>query len=187
MLTRLRLAPFQPSGDWQRDGPLLVKWLSDYWLSLEQKNALAIDEAAITVRQGIQFPATQVPSTDANNLDDYEEGNVTFTDTSGAALVFTTSAGKYTKAGRHVFVTGKITYPVTVNGAVSMIGGLPFASGAAGDCSGSLGTAGAAVAGTWILLPANGSSFNPEPANGGGLTNAQLSAATLWIGIHYIT
>jgi hypothetical protein len=181
VFTRLRIP--QLTGDAVAD----IRTIIEHFRNLEGKGVLAIDEAAITASQGIKFPATQVSSTDANTLDDYEEGSVTFTDTSGATLSLTTNAGKYTKIGRHVFVTGKITYPVTASGAVSMIGGLPFTSASASDCSGSLGTTGAAVAGSWILLPASATSFNPEPANGGGLTNAQLSTATLWIGLHYIT
>ena len=176
---------FNPPG--QVDAPGVLKAVAEWILGLNQKGALEISQARIYADQGIQFPATQVASTDANNLDDYEEGNVTFTDTSGATLSLTTNAGKYTKIGRHVFVTGKITYPATASGATAMIGGLPFTSGSGSDCSGSLGTASAAVAGTWILLPASSSSFNPEPANGGGMTNAQLTGATLWIGLHYIT
>ena len=55
---------------------------------------------------GVQFPATQVPSADANTLDDYEEGTFTPTirgeDTSGTPV---TGNGFYTKIGRFVYVT----------------------------------------------------------------------------------
>jgi hypothetical protein len=51
----------------------------------------------------IQFPATQNASSNANTLDDYEEGNFTATITSGGT--FTDLAnGSYTKIGRQVFI-----------------------------------------------------------------------------------
>ncbi len=181
MFTRLRLPVFQTTGNWLKDGPLLVKWQSDYWLSLEQKNALSLDEAAITVRQGIQFPAAQVPSTDANNLDDYEEGTWVPTDGSGATLSFTVDHATYTKVGRLVSGQAKITYPVTASGAGSQINGLPFASAkqTAGPCGSDGGSP------TWILI--SGSSINPEPLNGGGILNSALSGKTLWINFSYYT
>jgi hypothetical protein len=52
---------------------------------------------------GITFPATQVPSADANTLDDYEEGtwSPTLTGSSGSATYFERS-GTYTKIGNMV-------------------------------------------------------------------------------------
>jgi hypothetical protein len=78
---------------------------------------------------GITFPATQVPSADANTLDDYEEGTWTPTDASGASLTFvSTTFGRYIKIGRMVFATGMATYPSTSSTAVLAMGGLPFVS-----------------------------------------------------------
>jgi hypothetical protein len=69
---------------------------------------------------GITFPATQVPSADANTLDDYEEG--TWTPASGGGSA---GAALYTKIGRMVYIYGDITFTgVTV--AVGNITGLPF-------------------------------------------------------------
>lgn len=42
MLTRRRLEPFRPSWEWSQDGPRVVKWITDYFLSLEDRGALAI-------------------------------------------------------------------------------------------------------------------------------------------------
>jgi hypothetical protein len=75
---------------------------------------------------GITFPATQSASTDANTLDDYEEGTWTPVDGSGASLSFTGASGTYTKIGRLVTVIGTTTYPTTASGAVTNIAGLPF-------------------------------------------------------------
>jgi hypothetical protein len=78
---------------------------------------------------GITFPATVSASSDANTLDDYEEGSWTPNDASGANLTFLIVKGRYTKIGREVTCYMAIQYPSTVNGAVSEIGGLPFTSG----------------------------------------------------------
>jgi len=80
---------------------------------------------------GITFPATQVPSADANTLDDYEEGTWTPAVTFGAASVGQTGtfAGFYTKTGNQVFATALInlTAKGSSTGTVG-IGGLPFTS-----------------------------------------------------------
>ena len=82
----------------------------------------------------IKFPATQVPSADANTLDDYEEGTWTPTISFGGASVGVTyaagRAGQYTKIGRQVTVTAYIL--LTSKGSstgLARIGGLPFATG----------------------------------------------------------
>ena len=75
---------------------------------------------------GITFPATQSASSDANTLDDYEEGEWTPTDASGAALSFTSAVGKYTKIGRAVFLEFRVTYPTTSSTATATIGFSPF-------------------------------------------------------------
>jgi hypothetical protein len=83
----------------------------------------------------IQFPATQVASANANNLDDYEEGTWTPIDSSGASLTFTNTSNNayYTKIGDMVYASFRLTYPSTANGSTAIVGGLPFTS------SGSMG------------------------------------------------
>lgn len=77
---------------------------------------------------GITFPATQAPSADANTLDDYEEGTWTPVDGSGAGLSFSNTSGNclYTKVGRTVIASFRVTYPSTSNTSLARIGGLPF-------------------------------------------------------------
>ncbi len=76
---------------------------------------------------GITFPATQSASTNANTLDDYEEGSWTPTDGSGAGLTFNVNSATYTKVGRLVFINVYLTYPSTASSAGAAISGLPFA------------------------------------------------------------
>ena len=75
----------------------------------------------------IQFPATQNASSNANTLDDYEEGDWTPTDASGAGLTLTVNGAQYVKIGRMVYGWFWITYPSTANGNYAEVGGLPFA------------------------------------------------------------
>jgi hypothetical protein len=82
---------------------------------------------------GIQFPATQVPSADANALDDYEEGTWTPTIAFGGAAVgitYGTRTATYTKVGRLVHAGFDIT--LTAKGSstgTATIEALPFSIG----------------------------------------------------------
>jgi hypothetical protein len=79
---------------------------------------------------GITFPAIQSASTDANTLDDYEEGTWTPIATPAVgSLTSYTSNGNYTKIGRTVFFRGVINLSTvgTASGAL-YVGGLPFAA-----------------------------------------------------------
>jgi hypothetical protein len=81
----------------------------------------------------IKFPATQVPSADANTLDDYEEGTWTMgVSFGGASVGVTTSAntGTYTKIGRQVTVNGflQLTNKGSSTGN-ALITGMPFTAG----------------------------------------------------------
>ena len=86
---------------------------------------------------GITFPATQSASTDANTLDDYEEG--TFTPTIGGTTVTGTATyayqlGYYTKVGRMVYIQGYIEWSAgNGSGAGMRMNGLPFSSNANAD------------------------------------------------------
>jgi hypothetical protein len=77
---------------------------------------------------GIQFPATQVASSDANTLDDYEEGTWTPVIKFGTTTATADVSGFYTKVGRLVTVTGYINLQ-SKNGGTGVIGmeGFPFA------------------------------------------------------------
>ena len=91
-----------------------------------------------TSGSGITFPATASASSDANTLDDYEEGTWTPTyTTTGTNFTSVTydaaiTAGRYTKIGNMVYVQGGLrTDAITVGSAsgIVSIGGLPFTPG----------------------------------------------------------
>ena len=81
----------------------------------------------------IQFPATQVASSNANTLDDYEEGS--FTPTLGASIsdpsvtyVSAFTYGRYIKIGRLVYFTLEVRTSSLSGGSGNIrIRGLPFA------------------------------------------------------------
>ena len=80
---------------------------------------------------GISFPATQSASSDANTLDDYEEGTWTpsYTGSITNPTITQVTDGRYTKIGRFVFLMANMyTSAVTSAGSGDLrISGLPFA------------------------------------------------------------
>jgi hypothetical protein len=77
---------------------------------------------------GITFPATQSASSDANTLDDYEEG--TWTPSVGGNATYNAGhGGRYVKVGNAVTVSFQIAINVIGTGSSATISGLPFATG----------------------------------------------------------
>ena len=131
---------------------------------------------------GVEFPATQVADARPNVLDDYEEGNFTITDQSGAGLTFSTGAGKYTKVGRVVTYTGTVVYPATANTNAAIISRPPFVNVEESPVSimSNVGsTLQAYVISTGINFFPVGS-FTPS-------TNASLSGKTIYVSGCYMT
>jgi hypothetical protein len=79
---------------------------------------------------GIAFPATQSASSDANTLDDYEEGTWTPTlvgNSTAGTYTFSTSQANYTKIGRQVTVNAYLVFGTASGGSgIAKFGGLPF-------------------------------------------------------------
>ena len=80
----------------------------------------------IQVSNGITFPATQSASSDANTLDDYEEG--TWTPSVGGTATYTAQQATYTKIGRVVQITAYLIINSIGTGSSTTISGLPFAT-----------------------------------------------------------
>jgi len=81
---------------------------------------------------GITFPATQSASSNANTLDDYEEGTftVTFVPNTSGTISLSSDTCSYTKVGRAVTITGflKVSSVSSPLGYLK-ISGLPFGGG----------------------------------------------------------
>jgi hypothetical protein len=76
---------------------------------------------------GVTFPATQSASSNANTLDDYEEGDWTPTIAGGYTSVsYASQGGWYTKVGRLANISGRIQFSGTANNTNIQIGSLPF-------------------------------------------------------------
>jgi hypothetical protein len=93
---------------------------------------VAIDGNTFSISglQGIKFPATQSASTDANTLDDYEEGTWTPTLTFGGGstgMTYGGQLGTYVKIGKLVWLNCRVT--LTAKGSSTgsaRVTGLPF-------------------------------------------------------------
>jgi len=107
-------------------------------LAVGKSSTLALEGATTQTGTGITFPATQSASSDANTLDDYEEGTWTpvVTSQSGSITSYT-ATGSYTKVGRIVTIYSNIQ--VTNIGTASgqmFINGSPFSPLGGAQCGG---------------------------------------------------
>ncbi len=103
----------------------------------------------------IKFPATQVPSSDVNTLDDYEEGNwtptIAFATNGNLSVTYSTRIGTYIKIGRRVqftfeIVTSAFTH-TTASGNLRVTGLGITSSSAQGNAYSSVTFGGITVAG----------------------------------------
>jgi hypothetical protein len=152
---------------------------------------------AIQLSAGVGFPATQVASSDANTLDDYEEGTFTPTiigSTTAGSATYSTQAGNYTKIGRLVTVQMYIGWTGHTGTGDMSISGLPFTSintisvaSAAIGLSDSISlTAGNILAG-YVVPNATEVLFKQFPTGGGGSSNVPVDAAgSVMLTVSYI-
>ena len=90
-------------------------------VTVKTGRSLALETAFTQTGLGITFPASQFASTDANTLDDYEEGTWVPNQGSGLTVVGAfSSVGRYTKIGNVVTVWGDVTGATSI--AVSAVG-----------------------------------------------------------------
>jgi hypothetical protein len=87
---------------------------------------------------GITFPATQSASSNANTLDDYEEGTFTPTITAGySSITYGEQVGWYVKTGNMVLVSCRIYFSGTATGGFITMS-CPFTQGPTGYGSGGI-------------------------------------------------
>ena len=115
--------------------------------SLKVRGLLDLSDASAG---GIKFPATQVPSSDANTLDDYEEGTFTPGISFGGGttgLTYLTQIASYTKQGDRVQYQGYVR--INDNGSstgAARFTGLPFTTNAVGNSYSGVAVAGFGMA-----------------------------------------
>jgi hypothetical protein len=95
---------------------------------------LITNGSGIASVNGVQFPATQSASADANCLDDYEEG--TWTPSVGGNATYTLRTGKYRKIGSLVFIDCEMHINTIGTGSNNTITGIPFTAASGGGSSG---------------------------------------------------
>ena len=87
------------------------------------------DTNGITSVNGIQVPATQSASADANTLDDYEEGTWTpsiIGSTTAGTGTYTTQQGTYTKIGNIVKFQAEIVWTAHTGTGQVQVANYPF-------------------------------------------------------------
>ena len=166
----------------------------------QSKTTISVGDATPSASgAGITFPATQSASSDANTLDDYEEGTWTaaFVPSTSGSITMNAATGTYTKVGRNVTINGLFT----VTSVSSPLGyftitGLPFSGGASASkrCALAINSDDMNVTMTTTLLAniQSGSEIYVLKNNGtGGIsltTAADVKAGTvIFIGGTYIT
>jgi hypothetical protein len=99
-------------------------------LDVKVAETLALQGATSQTGTGITFPATQNASSNANTLDDYEEGTWTPTSTTPNISISVIGTARYTKIGRQVstYFYATITNSTGANINGINVSGLPFAS-----------------------------------------------------------
>jgi hypothetical protein len=91
--------------------------------------SVALQGGTVVTGTGISFPATQSASTDANTLDDYEEGTYTPTVVGSVTTgtgTYSIQAGSYTKIGNRVDFTTVLSWSAHTGTGNLIISGLPF-------------------------------------------------------------
>jgi hypothetical protein len=139
----------------------------------------------LQLKSGITFPATQVASSDANTLDDYEEGTFTPTiigTTTAGIGTYTTNQGRYTKIGNRVFCDVYISWSAHTGTGNLNLEGLPFTSNAAisaisiGLCSNISLTAGNIMTGV-TTASSTQIYFQQYPSGGGARSVVPMDTA----------
>jgi len=91
-----------------------------------------ISSGVLNGANAIKFPSIQVPSSDVNTLDDYEEGTWTPTVTFGGGstgITYTQQQGNFTKIGNRILFDGLIILSSKGSSAgVALIVGLPLSA-----------------------------------------------------------
>ena len=138
------------------------------------------DNVVIANGKGIDFSATSGTGT-SELFADYEEGNWTPIDSSGAGLVFTSVDGKYTKTGNIVTARCTFTFPATANAAGILIGGLPFTlSSNQADRQGFLSYNSYNGGADTVLPGASATTFQFRAATGAARTNVEYTSAVIY-------
>jgi hypothetical protein len=144
---------------------------------------------------GITFPATQSASSDANTLDDYEEGTFTpivIGGTIAGTGTYGTQSGSYTKVGRLVSFRLQVFWSAHTGTGGLFVGSLPFTNFAIGGATIGLLNDLTLTASNYAMADfVDGSTsvrFRQYPTGGGTITDVAMdSAANIVLSGTYFT
>ena len=140
----------------------------------------------VSIPNGVEL-GSGVDGTNANTLNDYEEGSWTVTDQSGAGLSLTVYVATYTKIGNQVFFEIGMVFPTTSNTTEIKLS-LPFTAKNSND-----NTGGAAITTTnsgrndSIVVGRNTAFLHVQSNLNAGATNANYSGKQLRCAGQYTT
>jgi hypothetical protein len=154
--------------------------------TIQGEASLTFDGTTLTIPGQITFPASVSLSSNANTLDDYQEGVFTpvfqdwsFSNSEGQS--YTTQVGRYVKIGRwvtvQIYLACNLASSTLADGSQSLIAGLPFAS--------STGTGFNYALSCSYLYGMSGSSPYPVGRNVTGMVNANTSYVVLSMWSHW--
>ena len=146
---------------------------------------IELDEnRVVTLSAGqLKFPASQNASTNANTLDDYEEG--TFTPTANVITYDAGTTARYVKIGRMVHVQAFLDFPATGDTGQAKITNMPFTSVTSAVLA--VGFVGGQVTNAaGCRVESNSTELTLRAAAGGAnLTNANCSGQEVYVNITY--
>ena len=111
-------------------------YAADNLLNINGNGNVSLSGATTTADGvGITFPATQVASSNANTLDDYEEGTWSPIYTGGGiSVTYSEQTGRYVKIGKMVYISCRLVTTTASGGSgLLRVGGLPFTSSASSN------------------------------------------------------
>ena len=144
----------------------------------------------------ITFPATQSASSNANTLDDYEEGTFTpiiYGASTTGSTTYVSQSGTYTKIGRVVYFMVDVDWSAQSGTGSLLMGGLPFtASSVNGQNSYSASNLALSASHFPSLAQVNGSTtvvnFYQSGTGGNALLSVPVdSSARIWMNGFYFT
>lgn len=142
----------------------------------------------LQLSSGITFPATQVAATNANTLDDYEEGTFTptiFGYTTAGVGTYSNQTGSYVKVGQMVSIFIRMDWSAHTGTGTMGFGGLPFTSAntftpgaalngmaaltVAASCYVAANIASGTTDGIFLQIPVGGGSDSQLPIDSSGI------------------
>jgi hypothetical protein len=152
----------------------------------------------VQVSKGISFPATQSAQSDANTLDDYEEGTFTPTvsgSTTAGTGTYSQQYGVYTKIGNRVWLDVWVNWTAHTGTGSLLMSGFPFqATGGTFRNAGAISyannlalTANNAVLGVLMTPNVTSAEVTQNPVGGGTTTNVAMdTSANMHFSISYV-